>query len=268
MNVLSASRRYARLWGLLARRSIMAQLAYRGDFVMGLARNGAYVALTLIFYQVLFLRTGRIGGWSEPAVLLLFGTFRVVKGVLYFFVEDNITTIPDFVRSGEMDFVLLKPVSARFLLTCNRVNASALFNAAVGLGLVAYGVGALATQLSYALLLAYVALLLCAVVVFYNLLFMLMTASFWLVKIDGLQYLFEELLNMAGLPVTIYRGALGFAFSFLVPLGIAATVPAGLLASHAMPTFYVYAPAFALGSSLLSQWLWRRGIAGYTSAGG
>lgn len=265
---VTSMRRYVRLWSFLARRSMMAQLAYRGDFVMGVARNGAYVALTLIFYQVLFLRTGRIGGWSEPAVLLLFGTFRVVKGVLYFFVEDNITTIPTYVRSGEMDFVLLKPVSARFLLTCNRVNVGALFNTAVGLCLVVYGVGTLASTVSYGLLLAYAALILCAVVIFYNLLFILMTASFWLVKIDGLQYLFEELLNMAGLPVTIYRGALGFAFSFLVPLDIAATVPAGLLTGHTAPIFYVYTPAFLLGSSLFSQWIWRRGIAGYTSAGG
>lgn len=268
MDMMRLPRRYGRLWSMLARRSLMAQLAYRGDFLMGLARNFGYIALTLIFYQVLFLRTGAIGGWSEPAVLLLFGTFRIVRGVLYFFVEDNISTIPAFVRSGEMDFVLLKPVSARFLLTCNRINLGALFNAVIGLGLVIYGLSAVASAPDGGMLLGYVALIACAVVIFYNILFMFMTASFWMVKVDGLEYLFEELLNMAGLPVSIYRGALGFAFSYLVPLGVAATVPAGLLTGHHDPIFYVYAPAFALTSSLLSHWLWRRAIAGYTSAGG
>lgn len=271
MDVLSKLRRYGRLWAYLARRSIIAQLAYRGDFALGLLRNVGYLALSLVFYQVLFMRTGSIGGWSKPAVLLLFGTFRIVKGVLYFFVEENIAAIPGFVRDGQLDFVLLKPVSARFLLTCAQVNLGSLVNAAIGAGLVVYGLGPVhgapvwSAPLPY---LGYAALIGCAVAIFYNVLFMLITVSFWAVKVDGLQYLFDELLNLAGLPISVYRGALGVVFSYLLPLALAATVPAGLLTGHQDPIFYVYAPICAVATGFLSQRLWRRAIGSYTSAGG
>ncbi len=273
MDPLTIVRRYLRLWGYLARRSMMAQLAYRGDFAMGLVRNCGLIALSIVFYQVLFMRTGSIAGWSEREVLLLFGTFRIVKGVLYFFVEDNIGAIPGLVRDGQLDFVLLKPVSARFLLTCARVNPGAIVNALIGVGLVIYGLGGVHTApgpgaLAALVYAAYAALIVCAVVIFYNMLFMLITVSFWAVNVDGLQYLFDELLNMAGLPISVYRGALGLVFSYLLPLGVAATVPAGLLTGRHDPVFYVYAPVCALATGVLSQWLWRRAIGSYTSAGG
>lgn len=261
-------RRYGRLWGYLARRSMMAQLAYRGDFVMGLLRNVAAIALTLVFYEVLFLRTDSIAGWSQPAILVLFGTFRVVRGILYFFSEDTITTIPDILQRGEMDFVLLKPVNSRFLLTCGQINLGAVSNAAIGAGLVLYGLHALPPVTSPVAPVAYIALIICAVIIFHNLLFMMMTISFWTGKVDSLQYLIDELLNMAGLPVSAYRGAIGVLFSYVVPLGIAATVPAGVLTGRSDFIFYIYAPVFAIATMLLSQWLWKRAIGSYTSAGG
>jgi ABC-2 type transport system permease protein len=261
-------RRYGRLWLYLARRSAIAQLAYRGDFLMGLARNVASIALAIVFLQVLFLRTDSIAGWSQPAVLLLFGTFRLVKGLLYFFAEDTVTAIPEILRRGEMDFVLLKPVGARFLLTCAQINLGAVSNAAIGGGLVLYGLRSLPAVSQPVAPLAYLALVACAVVIFYNALFMLMTVSFWASRVDSLQYLFDELLNMAGLPVSVYRGVLGVLFSYVIPLGVAATVPAAVLTGRADTVFIVYAPLCAIATSLLSQWLWRRAVGSYTSAGG
>src|SRR6185437_1955390 len=261
-------RRYARLWIYLARRSLMTQVTYRGDFLMGLARNAATVALILVFYSVLFLRTSSIAGWNLSALLVLYGSFRLVRGILYFFAEDTITAIPEAVRRGELDFILFKPVNARFLLTCAQVNLGAALNAAIGLGLVIYGVRTGHTAITAGAVAGYAALIACAVITFYNLLFMVMTLSFWVVKVDGLRYLFEEVMNMAGLPSGAYHGALRVLFSYLLPLGVAATIPAGVLTGHATPGFYLYAPICALVSSLASTWLWRRALAAYTSAGG
>ncbi len=268
MNGIVMIRRYARLWRYLAHRSMMTQLAYRGDFLMGLARNAATVALALVFYQVLFLRTNNIAGWDKSALLVLYGTFRLVKGILYFFAEDTITAIPEAVRKGELDFLLLKPVSARFLLTCAQVNLGAVVNAVIGVGLVLYGLHGNATPLTVDLAVGYLGLVTCAVVIFYNILFMVMTVAFWAVKVDGLQYLFDELLNMAGLPSAAYRGFLGVLFSYVLPVGLAASVPAGVVTGRATPVPYLYAPIFAVVACVASNRLWRRAVADYTSAGG
>jgi ABC-2 type transport system permease protein len=268
MKSVTAFHRYARLWRYLAHRSMMTQLTYRGDFLMGLARNAATVALALVFYQVLFLQTNSIAGWNESSLLILYGTFRLVKGILYFFAEDTITAIPEAVRKGELDFLLLKPVSARFLLTCAQVNLGAVVNALIGLGLVVYGLHGNGTPLTAGPAIGYLGLVGCAVIIFYNILFMVMTISFWAVKVDGLQYLFDELLNMAGLPSAAYRGALGVVFSYVLPIGLAASVPAGVVAGHEAPVPYLYAPIFAIAVCVASNRLWKRAVADYTSAGG
>ncbi len=267
MQPIHTTRRYLRLWRALAARSITAQLAYRGDFLLGVARNLGGVALAIVFYQALFLHTDSIAGWSRNEVLVLFGTFRVVKGILAFFVEDNITALPDLVRSGEFDFALLKPVNTRFLLSCTTVNLSALADTAVGVGIVAYAARAL-PGVGIGGIILYAGLVACAAVIFANLLFALLTISFWAGKVDGLQFLFDEILNLAGLPIAVYRGALGAVVSYVIPLGLAATVPASIIAGHRDLFFVGYAPLFAVGSSIGAQLFWRYAIGSYTSAGG
>ncbi len=91
-----------------------------------------------------------------------------------------------------------------------------------------YAARARAGTLGIGAIALYAGLVACAVVIFANLLFALLTVSFWAGKVDGLQYLFDEILNLAGLPVAVYKGALGAFVSYVIPLGIAATVPAGM----------------------------------------
>lgn len=73
---------------------------------------------------------------------------------------------------------------------------------------------------------------------------------------------------LAGLPVSVYKGALGVVVTYLIPLGIAATVPAGLITGHPDPFFVVYAPVFAVMTGIGSQLFWRRAVRAYTSGGG
>jgi ABC-2 type transport system permease protein len=95
-----------------------------------------------------------------------------------------------------------------------------------------------------------------------------LAVSFWVTKVDGLQSLVEELLNPADLPISVYKGTLAVIFSYLIPLGVAATVPVGLLVGHPDPVSYLYAPACAVLTGALSQWVWRRTVGSYTNAGG
>jgi hypothetical protein len=117
------------------------------------------------------------------------------------------------------------------------VNLGAASNAVIGLGIVLYAVRSAPPSGPWGISVAHVALVACAVVNFYNILFMVLTVSFWVTKVDGLQSLFEELLNLAGLPISVYKGALGVIFSYLILLGVAATVPDGVACGASRPGF-------------------------------
>lgn len=256
------------VWWFLVRRSLATQATYRTDFLFGILRQQVYVAMMLLFYQAIFSHTDAINGWTQADLIVLYGTYRIVKGFLYCVVERNIADIPALVRTGEMDYVLLRPLGGRFYLTFKHLTFNPLADVLVGGALLFYRYLAMAhppvtTAWAWG---GYVGTIACAVLVFYNVLFTLMTSAFWWGRIDNLAYLFDELLNMGGIPTSVYHGALGLVFSVIVPVSLAATVPADLLRGHA--TFSPVVPLAALATSLASQWVWRLAQAHYTSAGG
>ena len=92
------------------------------------------------------------------------------------------------------------------------------------------------------------------------------SAAFWVVKVDNLSYLFGSLFDAGRWPIAVFRGVLWFAFTFVFPLALMTSYPAmALLGRLSLAT----ALAGALGGlafASLARLIWRRALAFYTSA--
>jgi ABC-2 type transport system permease protein len=119
---------------------------------------------------------------------------------------------------------------------------------------------------SVAAVAAALALLACATLVLYSLWILVISAAFYLVKIDNLSYLFGSIYDAARWPVDVFRGFLRLLFTFVIPLALLTSYPALAL----LGKLSVAVAAQALGGSLLfavaSRLVWLRSIRRYTSA--
>jgi ABC-2 type transport system permease protein len=110
------------------------------------------------------------------------------------------------------------------------------------------------------------ALLACAVLVLYSLWILVISAAFYLVKIDNLSYLFASIYDAARWPVDVFRGFLRLLFTFVIPLALLTSYPALAL----LGKLDLAVAAQALGGSLLfavaARLVWTRAIRRYTSA--
>jgi ABC-2 type transport system permease protein len=92
--------------------------------------------------------------------------------------------------------------------------------------------------------------------------------AFKVVKIDNLSYLIVSTFDAARWPSSVFRGALSFVFTFVVPLALMTTYPAlallGRLDLAQGGTSVAVAAAFLIGSRLV----WLRSVRSYTGAGG
>jgi ABC-2 type transport system permease protein len=107
----------------------------------------------------------------------------------------------------------------------------------------------------------------CAALILYSLWILVVSAAFFVVKVDNLSYLFVSIFDAARWPADVFRGALRAVFTFVVPLAIMTTFPArALLGKDFGPLDAVGALAGAVAFALFARVVWLRSIRRYTSA--
>jgi ABC-2 type transport system permease protein len=113
-----------------------------------------------------------------------------------------------------------------------------------------------------------VALLLlgCAVLILYALWILVISAAFFVVKVDNLSFLFLSIFDAARWPADVFRGALRALFTWVLPLALMTTFPARALLGGVGRRDVAGALATALVFAAGARFVWLRSIGRYTSA--
>jgi ABC-2 type transport system permease protein len=110
------------------------------------------------------------------------------------------------------------------------------------------------------------ALLACATMVLYSLWILVISAAFWVVRLDNLAYLFSAIFDFARWPVTIFKGALRALFTFVIPLAIMTTYPAEALLGALDGRTAALTVVGSFGFAMVARLVWQRALGRYTSA--
>lgn len=259
--------RYLRLLGIQLRASTAVAMQYRLDFLVqgGLALFWAGWGLVPLLV-VFGVREG-VAGWTFEEALVVIGWFMVMKGVLEGAVNPSLASVVEHIRKGTLDFVLLKPADAQFLVSTQKFAPWRVFDALGGLVVFAVAFHRLGRLPSPGNVVAALLLLACAALILYSLWILVVSAAFFVVKIDNLSYLFVSIFDAARWPADVFRGALRAVFTFVVPLAIMTTFPArALLGKEFGVSDGAGALAGAVAFAAFSRLVWLRSIGRYTSA--
>lgn len=260
--------RYFRLLKLQLRTSALMAAQYRWDFAIDGLISIFWTTTAVIPLFVVYggASTGGIPGWSLSEALVVIGWFILLQGVLEGAINPGLTAVVDHIRKGTLDFVLLKPADAQFLVSTSRF---ALWRVtSVVMGLVIFGIAftRLERWPSGVGIVQAIFLAVLAIAVLYSLWILIVSLAFYVVKVDNLTYLFTSIFDAARWPSTVFRGALSIVFTFIIPLALMTTYPAeALLGRLAWATL----GASVIGTVVLatiSRQVWLMSIRRYTSA--
>lgn len=246
--------------------SISAEAEYRANFVLSaisslLAGGGA------LFTLYALMHTGYdLGGWSWAGGLLVIGAYTLIDGVQQVALAPNRGQLTEMVREGNLDFVLLKPIDPQFWLSARRVSLWGLPNMALGVIMIAVGLGNLDVAPTVGGVTTMAVLLGAAVVTLYAMGFMLATLCIWLVKMDNLTYTMTALMEAGRYPIQAYPTAYRVFFTAVIPVAFMTTVPAQAAIGEGSPAWIVGAFALATVTFLFSRWFFRFALRHYTSA--
>jgi ABC-2 type transport system permease protein len=270
---------HLRVAATFARNSLVRDMTFRGNFLIDAATSIAWVLMNLGFYVLIFQNTSMIGyntGWGENQFFLFFATALLINSVVQALFMTNADEFSDLIRTGSLDFVLLKPMDTQFLVSLRRIEWSALGNFVVGLVLMAYALLRLEYMPGMVQILLYPVYLVCGVAIYYSLMMALSATAVWMGRNLTLFDFWFYITTFSRYPMEIYQGRWGtplrLTFTYLVPVLVVINVPARILVRPLAPQdswdwlLLPFTLLATVGSLAFSRWLFGRALESYRSA--
>jgi ABC-2 type transport system permease protein len=258
--------RYLRLFGVQLRASIQVTMQYRAEFFFALIVTSFYVFWNIVPMFVLWSQRPTIAGWSLEEAALVTAWFTFLRAIFDGAVQPSLQAVIEHIRKGTLDFVLLKPADAQFLVSTAKFEVFNFVDATAAVALVVWALHRLhrvpaASQIATALVLT-----VAAATLLYALAILVISAAFYVVRLDNLIYLFNSVFDAARWPASVFRGFWRILFTFVVPLALMTTYPALALLGRLEAGTALRALGGALAFVLLARAVWKRSIGHYRSA--
>jgi ABC-2 type transport system permease protein len=263
---MRALRRYLRLLRVQLRTSATLAVQYRTEFVLKGVMSLFWLAITIAPLAVVYGQRTSVAGWSYPQALVVLGWFALLKAVLEGAVTPSLTAVVEGVRTGALDFVLLKPADAQFLVSTARFEPWRVLDLLGSGAILVYAFHRLGHWPRPPDVFVAAVLLVMAIVLLYSIWILVVSASFWVVRVDNLSYLFGSIFDAGRWPISVFRGALRVVFTYIFPLALMTTYPAEALLGRLRWMTAVFSLLGGAAFALVARQVWRRAIGFYTSA--
>ena len=264
---------YGRVFLTFARNSLVRDMTFRLNFIIECVSSLSWMAMNLGYYLLIYQFTATIGGWGKYEFFAFLATGLFVNSLVQAFFMPNAEEFSELIRTGGLDFALLKPIDTQFLISLQKVDWSSLSNFLFAAGLLGYALFNLTYWPTMVQIVLYPLYLMCGVAILYSLMIALAATSVWLGRNQTLYEFWFYITNFSRYPMEIYRGTIGsplrWVFTFVIPLLIVVNVPAQLVAqplqaqSWPLAIFALFAAAGCLAGSRV---IFRRAMLSYRSA--
>lgn len=260
-------KKYFQVIKIYFRYSVMLEMEYKFNFFFG----GIFELLWLIMYVVLinviFLGTTDIAGWEKYEVLMLTFQGGLIDSLVTLTVVPGLSQIPEYINSGKLDFVLLKPINTRFHLSLRNFSLDQIKNVLINVIGIIYCIQKLQMTISIGGICKHFLLTICSIIIIYNIMFMLMSLAFWVIKMDVVMNFCAELITIGNKPYTIYPKILQQILTYGLPIIIAFNFPVlSILGKNFLKLMFM-AVIINMVWFIITNIILRRGLKIYVSTG-
>jgi len=259
-------KKYWRLYCLLVKLNLMKALSYRGNFIFGFIITGMESLTMFAAIGIVFTKINTLAGWNFGDVLVLNGVHLLANTASWLLFRGGINDFDRVINRGEFDFYLVRPVSAQFYASIQRIDVEDVARGIVGIVVMFFGLSQNNAVIQLIHLPLFFLTFFCGQAVLYGVFLSLKTISFKSIQgwaTNNIAFRFQEL---ASYPTDIYRGILKTVYTFILPLIFVATVPTKALLGKLPFELAVGSIIAAIISFCIARFFWQMGIKNYSSA--
>lgn len=251
--------------GALLRISIREAIQYRASFVAEIvvgALSAAGIAAPLF---LVYARVPHVAGWTLDEALLVTGFFLLYNGFVSGLVEPNLGAIVDGVRTGALDYLLVRPVDVQLMISFRKVAPSAIWDVLAGVAVILGALYRLGPPAPAAVVVAF-CMLMAGILATYGLWLLVVCTSFWFVRVDNLRFLLGAVTDAGRWPVSVYGRGVRIALTTVIPVALVSSYPAMALLERLDSSLALGAVLTALVSVIGSRAVLLFALRRYTSA--
>ncbi|HEY0981940.1 MULTISPECIES: ABC transporter permease [unclassified Schlesneria] len=236
---MATVRKYRRVFGTFFRNSCLRELTFRSNFLITLFTRGFWFIVQVIMFDLIYRNVNQINDWSREEYFGFMATGMLVNALVEAFFMPNCARFSELIRTGDLDFALLKPIDTQFLVSLEKMELAMVSQVAFAVGLLIYSVVGAQHSVTWVPVVMYLLLIVAAVVFFYSLMIGLAATSIFFGRNQGLLDFWFYVTIFARYPSSIYTGSptaevFRFLFSYVLPILLVITVPARVLLGKAL----------------------------------
>ncbi len=261
--------RYLYLWFSILGYSFSRDMEYKTNFVGNLLVDSIYYIVWYYFFEIIYDKTDMLGDFSREDILVfLIATFFV--DTIFMMLFDGAAYLREHIRTGSLDFILLRPVNSQFLISFRYIRSYAIVSLLI-LSIILYNI--LINFHPHSLNILNISLftisLLMGVLIWYCFEFIIASLTFYFRDFRTGGWLTHEVLKFSMRPDTIYTGLTRKILFSIIPMALVASVPSRLLLSGFTPQNQKYMLAqiiVVLILFMLTRIFWKVGLKQYESS--
>lgn len=218
-------RKYLRLYRQILVQAFVRESHYRVNLFAAAGVGLVQIALGLLPILLIFQYATDIGGWTRLEVVALAGLHQMTSGVLATFVRPNLVQMGRYINMGDLDAVLLRPVSSQFLVTFRWLNLAQLVHVVVGLAILVTCLALDDARPTPVGIVQGLVLWLCGLVLITCAWSAMTYLVFWLQRVYAIIALIDSTFESGRYPVTFFPTLVRIFLTFAFPVAFATTFP-------------------------------------------
>jgi ABC-2 type transport system permease protein len=253
------------IWAGLVKNCLVREMMFRANFAVILLTTSWWFVMNVLMFQVIFGHVNEIAGWSKYEVFFLVGAGHTIMGIFETFFIMNLTRVPDMIRTGEMDFYLLKPVNTQFLVSARYADFEAVPNTLLGFAFMGWCVIKLRAAFSLPALASFIVFVLNGVALYYAIMFISVTLSFWFMRFHAMS-VWWQLTGLGRQPAEIFPPKLKFVLTYCIPMLVIINFPVKAYLGRLPLAAGLWGLGLTAALLFFSSWFFRFALRRYRSA--
>lgn len=238
-----------------------------GTVVSRIAFHIADIALTILFFSIIFANTNNISGWNFYQVLFLYAFAKIIISVHGGWTQGGLKQFAgEMVRRGDYDFYLTKPVNPMILVSISKPRIYNFIAVLFEINLAIYALVVGHIQINIINFMWFLLLGIAGLVLYYFLLVLTVVPAFWFIRLWSLQDLMGRFNQVMRYPAGVFPPFIRFILMTIFPIIIISYLPAQALFNQVKMEYIIYVALLVVFFGFFTDFIWKLGQKRYSSA--
>jgi len=260
-------KKYFKITWILFKNAYIRDKKIPGQIFSKTLFNISEIAVTIIFFDVIFSNTRTLAGWNFYQVLFLYAFAKIIISINNGWARGGLNTFAsEYIRRGDFDFYLTKPVNPMILVSLSKPRIYQFIAVIFEIGLAVYAIVAGHISIGLTNLIWFLILAILGMILYYFLSVLTVVPAFWFIKIWSLQDLIGRLSQVMRYPAGVFPSFIRVILMSVFPIIAISYLPTNLLFNQVKIEYIIYIVILIIIFGTLTNFIWKLGQRHYSSA--